>query len=218
MVVRLLALLLALAAGLGAQTTPPFGVRTKTPNLRAYTNAQIVISPTRSIANGTLLVERGRIIEVGSQVQIPSGAMVIDLKGKTIYPGFIDPYTQFGLPVPEKPKRLPNARPQYEANRKGGDSWNEAIHAERNCVDRFSPDPAKVTELASQGITVVQSATMDGIFRGRSFVSLVDTGLTNDLLLKPFSMHFASFNKGSSTQEYPSSLMGSIALITTVAA
>jgi imidazolonepropionase-like amidohydrolase len=213
MVARLLTLLLALATGLGAQTTPPFGVRTKTPDLKAYTNVQIVISPTRSIVNGTLLVEHGRIIEVGNQVRIPKGAMVIDLKGKTIYPGFIDPYTQFGLTEPEKSKRQPNARPQYEANRKGGDSWNEAIHSERNCVDRFFPDPAKVAELASQGITVAQSATMDGIFRGRSFVSLVDTGLTNDLLLKPFSMHFASFNKGNSTQEYPSSLMGSIALI-----
>ncbi len=213
MIIRIVVLLLALATSLGAQTTPPFGVRTKTPDLKAYTNARIVISPTQLIPSGTLVVDNGRVSAVGENVQIPAGAVVIDLKGKTIYPGFIDPYSQYGLPELERQRRERNRRPQYEAERKGADSWNDANHAEQLSVQEYSPDAKEVEDLLSQGITVVQSATLDGIFRGRSFVTLVDTGLTNDLLLKPQSWHFASFNKGSSTQEYPSSLFGSIALV-----
>ncbi|MBK7142339.1 MAG: amidohydrolase family protein [bacterium] len=213
MMIRLLVLLLALATGLGAQTTPPFGVRTKTPDLKAYINARIVVSPDLTIPSGILIVEQGKIQAVGEKVQIPDGAVVVDLKGKTIYPGFIDPYGQYGLPVPEKPNRQRNARPQYEANRQGADSWNDAIHAELNTVSGFSPDAKRAEELLRQGITTVQSGSLDGVFRGRSFVTLVDTGLSNGLLLKTHSWHFASFNKGMSTQEYPSSLMGSIALI-----
>ena len=64
-----------------------------------------------------------------------------------------------------------------------------------------------------QGITAVQSCRPDGIFRGRSFVAILGEGLPNDLIIKPFSHHMVSFNKGSFRQEYPGSLMGSIALV-----
>jgi hypothetical protein len=53
---------------------------------------------------------------------------------------------------------------------------------------------------------------LDGIFRGKSFVSLVGSDLENNLVLKEESAHFLSFNRGS-TRDYPSSLMGAVALI-----
>jgi len=64
-----------------------------------------------------------------------------------------------------------------------------------------------------RGVTVAQSAKMDGIFRGRGFTVVLGDGLANDLVLAPHTNHFASFNKGSSQQSYPSSQMGSIALV-----
>jgi len=42
---------------------------------------------------------------------------------------------------------------------------------------------------------------------------LLGEGLPNDLVLRPHSLHFLSFDKGSSEQSYPNSLMGSIAII-----
>ena len=42
------------------------------------------------IEKGTILIENNRIIEVGSNVEIPVGTTVVDLEGKTITPGFID--------------------------------------------------------------------------------------------------------------------------------
>lgn len=44
------------------------------------------------IENGAVLVQEGRIVQVGraDDISIPEGATVIDLRGKTLLPGFID--------------------------------------------------------------------------------------------------------------------------------
>src|SRR5205823_1428904 len=44
------------------------------------------------IENGDVVVKNNRIVAVGrrGQVQIPSGAHVVDVSGKTIIPGFVD--------------------------------------------------------------------------------------------------------------------------------
>ena len=102
---------------------------------------------------------------------------------------------------------------QHLGHRVGGNAWNDAIHAERNCVTTFTPDAKEAKNYLKNGITVTQSAKLDGIFRGRGFVTSLGSGLPNDLLIKPYSWHFLSFDKGSSKQEYPGSLMGVIALI-----
>lgn len=49
------------------------------------------------IANGTVLVQDGRIAAVGTDVQAPAGAVVIDATGKHVYPGLFDAVTRLGL-------------------------------------------------------------------------------------------------------------------------
>jgi imidazolonepropionase-like amidohydrolase len=49
------------------------------------------------IENGTIVFENGVITAVGSDVTIPSGARVVDVTGKHIYPGLIDAYTTVGI-------------------------------------------------------------------------------------------------------------------------
>lgn len=210
-------LLSLLTAGSGfAQTTPPNGIRSKTPSLKAFVHAKVVMSPTRIIDDATLVINEGRVQSVGAGIPIPDGASVVDLKGKSVYPGLIDPYTDYGLPVdPQETgqRRGGDRGPQLEGKRIGCNAWNDAIHAERKWVDQFQPDQKSATEYLKQGITVSQSVRMDGIFRGRSFVALLGQGLPNDLVIRPYSWQVASFDKGTSTQDYPSSQMGSIALV-----
>ena len=55
----------------------------------AFINAKIYTIPTSIIKKGTLLVKDGKVVNVGKSVSIPIGAK-IDLKGKIIYPSFID--------------------------------------------------------------------------------------------------------------------------------
>ena len=49
------------------------------------------------IAGGAVLVEDGKIVEVGAHVAAPKGVRVIDARGLHVYPGMIDSATEMGL-------------------------------------------------------------------------------------------------------------------------
>ena len=211
----LLVALVSISATLfAAETRHVNGMRDKTPTLVAFTGARIVISPSQTLDRATLVIEHGKIVAVGRSVRIPSGATVVDLSGKTIYAGFIDPFTEYGVKKSERQRRGFGERaPQYDPKRGGASAWNDAIRADARWLDSFEPDPSQVKELAGQGVTAVYSVGRDGVFRGRGGIALVDSGLVNDVTIRSDAAHALAFDKGSSTQEYPSSLMGSIALV-----
>jgi imidazolonepropionase-like amidohydrolase len=50
-----------------------------------------------TIENGTLVLSGGRIAALGREVAVPPGARVIDVSGRTVYPGLIDGLTTLGL-------------------------------------------------------------------------------------------------------------------------
>ncbi|MDH5806101.1 MAG: amidohydrolase family protein, partial [Gemmatimonadota bacterium] len=65
----------------------------------AFTNATIItVADAGVIENGTLVVERNRIVAVGSSddVTVPDGAHVVDATGKTLMPGIIDVHAHVG--------------------------------------------------------------------------------------------------------------------------
>ena len=209
------AILMAFAASSQAdQTSPIQGIIDKTPNFIALTGAVVYTEPGKKLDNATVLIAGGVIREVGTNLKIPAGYQRIDASKYTLYPGFIDPYTQYGIPQAEKSKsRSYRDAPMYQNERKGGNASNAAIHAQQQWVNEFQPDEKAAAELRKLGFTAVQSARFDGIFRGQAFVSSLGDGLANDLVLKATGPQFMAFNKGSSPQSYPSSLMGSMALI-----
>jgi len=49
------------------------------------------------IQNGMIVLDRGKITAIGTNVEIPRGAKVVDVTGKHIYPGLIDAYSTVGL-------------------------------------------------------------------------------------------------------------------------
>jgi imidazolonepropionase-like amidohydrolase len=51
------------------------------------------------IENGVLVMADGKIAAVGEKgkVSVPKGAQIVDARGMTVYPGLIDPETNFGL-------------------------------------------------------------------------------------------------------------------------
>lgn len=63
------------------------------------------------------------------------------------------------------------------------------------------------------GYGCTSSLVRDGIARGSSALVLLGNGLENELILAKQSAADYSFNKGSSPDVYPGSLMGSIALL-----
>nr|MBP6773745.1 hypothetical protein [Gemmatimonadaceae bacterium] len=51
-----------------------------------------------TIANGTIVLDRGKITAVGgSEIAVPRDAKVVDVTGKHIYPGLIDAYSTVGI-------------------------------------------------------------------------------------------------------------------------
>ena len=77
-----------------AQSTFPVnGVADKRGSSYAFTNATIVKDALTTITNATMVIKDGKIVAVGGNASIPADAIVIDCKGKYIYPSFIDIYT-----------------------------------------------------------------------------------------------------------------------------
>ncbi len=58
---------------------------------RLFTVAQGVVE------RGTILIEGHRFAAVGSGIEVPAGATVVDAAGRYVYPGLIDAHTHFGV-------------------------------------------------------------------------------------------------------------------------
>lgn len=189
------------------------GVKAKNTNYTAFTNAKIYISPTQIINQGTLLIQNGKVIATGTAVNIPKNAVVIDVSGKYIYPSFIDMYSSFGV---EKPKRRPNnsRTPQYDASRTGY-YWNDHVMPENKAIERFKFDAKAAKDLLKAGFGTVNTHIHDGIVRGTgTLVALNETDGNETRILDANSAQYFSGRKSvTSRQVYPSSLMGSLALL-----
>ena len=189
------------------------GVKESNNNFTAFTNATIYVTPTQVVKKGTLLIQNGKVINVGKNVNIPSNSVVIDLDGKHIYPSFIDAYTGFGV---DKPKRAQGGgrSPQYEATREGF-YWNDHVMPENDAIEKFKYDKKSAESMRKAGFGVVNTHIMDGIARGTGvLVALNDQAGDGDRILEDTSGQFFSFSKSvAKRQSYPTSLMGSMALL-----
>jgi imidazolonepropionase-like amidohydrolase len=214
---RILLLCVALAAihfAYAQETFPVNGAWDVRPGLYAFTNANIVISSGQTITGGTLLV-KDRLIEAAAQgLTVPKGYIVIDLKGKYIYPGLVDAYTTYGVPENSR-QTFSSGRAQIipVSTKPGAYGWNEAIKPEMHVNAVFHVDASKAEELKKNGFGAVQSLIHDGIARGTSAVVSLADERDNQVIIKDEAAANYSFSKGTAATNYPSSLMGSIALL-----
>lgn len=212
----LLWLMVIKMASLSAQQSYPVnGSHDKRPGLYAFINANIIVSSEQTIANGILLVKNDKIEAVGQGLNIPNGYIRIDLKGKYIYPSLIDAFTTYGLAQgPEQRQSGTPVRTQNFLSAKAGAySWNEAIRPETAVKSMFAIDSKKAEDYKKLGFGTVQTLSRDGIARGTSIVSTLNNSDETLVILKDRAAAHYSFSKGSSTNSYPTSLMGSIALL-----
>src|SRR3546814_338660 len=160
-----------------------------------------------------LLVRKGKSEAVWSKLNIPMCAVVRDLEGKFIYPSFIDLYSSYGLPDSPERNRRWDAPPQFLSGKQGAYAWNEAIRAEYEASAHFSANSEAAGKLRELGFGAVLSHQKDGIARGTSvLVTLGDDRDHLEIVREQAAAHY-SFNKGSSANDYPTSLMGAIALL-----
>jgi imidazolonepropionase-like amidohydrolase len=208
-----------LTSGLLAQATfPENGVVDPRNGHYAFTNATIVKDVATTINNATLVIKDGKIISVTSAGKVPAGAVEVDCKGKYIYPSFIDIYADYGttLPTPQTAGGGPGGffgAQQFVSNAKGPYGWNQAIKSEVDAYKIFAIDDNKAKPLREAGFGTVLSHMRDGIARGTGTVVTLAKSKENYVMLKEKASAHYSFSKGTSTQSYPGSMMGSIALL-----
>ncbi len=199
-------------------TFPENGVADPRHGYYAFTNATIVKDAGTVITNAMLVIKDGRIVAAGTGLKAPAGAVEVDCKGKYIYPSFIDIYADYGIPSAQRPAGAGGGfnflqPPQLETATKGAYGWNQAIKSDAEAYRMFAVDDTKAKPLREAGFGTVLSHIRDGVARGTGAVVSLANEKENLVIIKERASAHYSFNKGTSAQSYPGSMMGYIALL-----
>lgn len=111
----------------------------------AFTGARLIPVSGPEIANGVLVVERGKIISAGpaAAVTIPANAERRDMSGKVIMPGFVDTHSHIG-------------------GVDGGDS-SASLHPGVRVIDSINVRDTRIRKALSGGITTVNIMPGSGL-------------------------------------------------------
>ena len=192
----------SLEAQQSSRTQPVTGLRDNTTGYHALVGARVVTAPGQVLTNATVVVRNGLITAVGAGMTPPAGARVWDLKGLTVYPGFIDASADLGGDAP----------PQ------GGDvgptHWNPQVRAWFSTTSNLKDDSTRRVALRSLGFGTALAVPRQGIFRGTaSVLNLGDEGV-RDRVLRPDLAQSIGFQRSFALGGmYPNSAMGTIALM-----
>jgi imidazolonepropionase-like amidohydrolase len=135
------------------------------PQVVAITGGKLLTVSHGTIENGVLVLADGKIAAVGAaaEVKIPKGAQIVDAKGMTVYPGLIDPETNFGLT-------------EISADQMTNDliERSDEIMPHMHVYDAFHSETELIPVARLNGITnaVVAPATEDSISGQDIFIQL----------------------------------------------
>lgn len=186
------------------------GPHQKNEKYTVFTNATIHITGDVIVEKGMMVIHKEKITYVGAKTKFPENAIEIDLKGKHIYPSFIELASNFGIADPKRESR--GNSPQYATSKKGPYYWNEAVKPETTTETLYSFDSKKAEELRKIGFGTILTHQNDGVVRGAGLLVTLDNEKNNEVIKEKAAAHY-SFKKGISNQQYPSSMMGTIALL-----
>ena len=189
----------ALQAQSDTEAKPIVGLRENPIPGFAFVNAEVVVSPSRTLSDATVLVEGASITAVGQQQVIPAGYQVIDCEGKRIYPGLIDAWSESDATVNQ-------SLPGY---------WNANVSPQVKISESIGETAPDASKLRSQGIAVRLIAPKGGIVKGSSCVMLTGQASKGRNLLSANAWQHLNLTvpRGGSRARYPNSPMGAVALL-----
>jgi imidazolonepropionase-like amidohydrolase len=214
----------------GAAELLPPGFRPQPLGVHALIGGDIVVKPGQVIQGGTIVLRDGFIKAVGKDVTPPPDARIWDMKGTTIYAGFIDPYLVLGgsnAPVTTADTEPISASSFAAAGIKffgvagaetdpgtPGPGYELAkITPEHREVRDYSPKDKTLEPLRAIGFTAGVISPAKGIIRGTStLVALVEEN-PNDVILQPDVFQHIALETRGEDRSYPGSLMGVIAAV-----
>jgi len=123
-------------------------------------NATILTATGVEIEGGSILLQDGRIVALGQQVEAPEGATVVDGTGKVVTPGIIDSHSHLGV----------YAAPGTDAESQGNEATDPntaQVWAEHS----FWPQDPQIPLALAAGVTTIQVLPGSAnLFGGRSVV------------------------------------------------
>ncbi len=106
------------------------------------------------IQNATIIVENGKIKEVGKNLSIPAGIKVYDITGKVITPGLVDIHTHMGLhrdDINEMPQPIGPENRAIDILNLNDPVWEEAV---KGGVTTIVTGPGSGERMGGQSITI----------------------------------------------------------------
>ena len=153
-----------------AVPTPPGSPSTD--QVLAITNARIVPVTRPTIEKGTIVIRGNKIVALGPDVPVPAGAKVIDAKGGSVYPGFIETSTDLGL---------------NEPGVRGMEDVQEMLDFNQNIRTRveYQADSDAIPVGRSNGVTTAAVMPGGGILSGDVAVMNLDGWTWEEATVKP---------------------------------
>lgn len=127
----------------------------------AITNGKVMTIAQGTLERGTVLVEDGRIVAVGEEVEIPEDAEVYDATGKVAMPGLIDAHCHVGL--------FPDGIGWEYSD---GNEMTDPITPHLRALDAVHPEDPAFKELVAAGVTTVLTGPGSGNLIGGQWVCL----------------------------------------------
>ncbi len=127
---------------------------------------------TNGMINGDILIEDGKIIEIGNNIVVPLDAEVIDAQGNLVLPGFIDAHTHLGLW--EDGMGFEGA---------DGNEETDPITPHLNPIDGINPMDRSFEEARNGGITAVCSTPGSANVMGGQCIAIKTFGRRIDKMV-----------------------------------
>ena len=201
-----------LASGflLGVALVVPRVAQSQAQGTWALTNVRIETVTKGTIEKGTIVIRDGLIEAVGANVTPPGDARVVDLSGRTVYPGFIDLTSSMGLPTPPQPQGGPGGGGGGGgAQNSGAPARNVGLEPGRVIANEVAPAAADIRASRDAGITTALVAPSRGVFRGLSaLIPMRDDSSAQYVVKAPVGMHMGFQGVAG---RYPATLLGVIA-------
>ncbi len=145
-------------------------------------NGKIYTMAGDTIERGSILIEHGKIIAVGENLDIPMDVEVIDAEGKLVMPGLIDAHCHLGM--------------WEDAIGFEGDDGNEAtdpVTPHLRAIDAINPMDRTFQEAREGGITTVCTGPGSANVIGGTFVTIKTYGdRVDDMIIQnPAAMKVA---------------------------
>lgn len=200
----------------------------ETPIPIAIKDAHIITVSGVEIPKGTVLLRDGLIDQVGSSITIPSGAAVINGDGLTVYPGFIDGLSTWGIASANAPAggaartagggsvNAPAATPAAanQTRVRGPEDRPQTYSADR-AADMVGPGDTRLEAARAAGFTSAATYPNRGIFTGQgALINLAGERGREMIVAQPIGQQVAfRVGGGGMGRAFPSSLMGNISYV-----